>query len=91
MYLNETNHILSGLCPECSEKLNYRSKKREIKRLKKSDKKKKRNKQEEDPESENVGSPAAPEVLEEPSTSTENVVESNDESLWKKGIKIVYF
>lgn len=26
--------IFSGLCPPCSEKLNYRSKKREIKRLK---------------------------------------------------------
>lgn len=34
--------MIKGLCPECSEKLNYHSKKREVKRIKKKSKHKKR-------------------------------------------------
>lgn len=43
--MNIKYFLLSGLCPDCSRKLNYHSKKREIKKLKKLSKKslKKRN------------------------------------------------
>lgn len=80
--------FVPGLCPECSEKLNYKSKKREVKRLKKSHKKAKKNNRKESSdkeENEEEFSPQTPEP-EEPSTSTETAVatESN-ESLWRKG------
>ncbi|XP_013193558.1 protein FRA10AC1 homolog isoform X2 [Amyelois transitella] len=77
------------LCPECSDKLNYRSKKREIKRLKKSHKKRKRGKCSEQPdeEDEQSHSPHTPEPEqiseEEPSTS-KSVKDTSAESLWKK-------
>ncbi|XP_049872320.1 protein FRA10AC1 isoform X2 [Pectinophora gossypiella] len=79
------------LCPECSEKLNYRSKKREVKRLKKRHKKKKKNKEKDDSgEESGEESLEAAEIEMEPSTSTaaENTtVESVNESLWKKGVQ----
>ncbi|KAJ2951062.1 hypothetical protein O0L34_g5441 [Tuta absoluta] len=78
------------LCPECSEKLNYRSKKREVKRLKKQRKRKRRSKSQESDES-GGESPKTPEESPpdaEPSSSTTATVtaESIDESLWKKGV-----
>ncbi|CAG9133242.1 unnamed protein product [Plutella xylostella] len=83
------------LCPECSEKLNYKSKKREIKRIKKNRKNKKRSK---DKSSHDSEMPDETEDIEvEPSTSevehTANEVEGNNESneqsdsLWKKGVQ----
>ncbi|XP_032516613.2 protein FRA10AC1 homolog isoform X2 [Danaus plexippus] len=72
------------LCPECSAKLNYRSKKREVKRLKRRSKRKKnRNDSDEDSEDNDERAEIEPEVG-EPSTSQETEP-GNDESLWKKG------
>lgn len=82
-----------GLCPECSEKLNYKSKKREVKRLKKSEKKKKR--KERNIEEEEKGDDECLPVGEnqpEPGTSKETVDTGSDkdESLWKKGTIVIY-
>ncbi|CAH2241741.1 protein FRA10AC1 [Pararge aegeria] len=85
------------LCPECSEKLNYKSRKREVKRLKKSQKKKKRKGTDTDRElsesdhSETEASTVVPETeAKDPSTSnpaSDSTVEN--ESLWKKGVQEV--
>ncbi|XP_047524241.1 protein FRA10AC1 homolog isoform X2 [Pieris napi] len=72
------------LCPECSEKINYRSKKREIKRLKKSHKKKKRGK--ESVEEDDVPQIETEDISEEPSTSVP-AVNDDGNSLWKKGVQ----
>ncbi|GBP85404.1 Protein FRA10AC1 [Eumeta japonica] len=76
------------LCPDCSQKLNYKSKKREIKRLKKSQKKKKNKRCESDSETE-VFEPRTPEPQNTPTTSaamdSEKVDISDDSVLWKKG------
>ncbi|CAG4930019.1 unnamed protein product [Colias eurytheme] len=78
------------LCPECSAKLNYRSKKREIKRLKKNLKrKKKRNVEDDKSESEDENNEIVPEEtqVEEPSTSKTDETADSGNSLWKKGIQ----
>ncbi|XP_053604833.1 protein FRA10AC1 homolog isoform X2 [Plodia interpunctella] len=77
------------LCPECSKKLNYRSKKREIKRLKKGQKKRKRDKsRQKSDDEEGRFSPHTPEPEDlepEAETSTSKSVEdTNADSLWKK-------
>ncbi|XP_026748856.2 protein FRA10AC1 homolog isoform X2 [Galleria mellonella] len=77
------------LCPECSDKLNYKSQKREIKRLKKAHKKKKkskdRNKSDSDESGEEPHTPTV-EPSDEPSTSqdTKDATTSSEDSLWKK-------
>ncbi|KPJ19835.1 Protein FRA10AC1-like [Papilio machaon] len=80
------------LCPECSEKLNYKSKKREVKRLKKSQKKRKKKGKCND-ETDMISGDECTECLDnppEPSTSKEPVQpEEKDESLWKKGVQEV--
>ncbi|CAG9787784.1 unnamed protein product [Diatraea saccharalis] len=78
------------LCQKCSDKLNYRSKKREIKRLKKKGRSKKRSKDrdnnvEASPEFETPENNVI--MSEEPSTSSSsNMAAGTDEetSLWKK-------
>ncbi|XP_030025514.2 protein FRA10AC1 homolog [Manduca sexta] len=74
------------LCPECSNKLNYKSKKREVKRLKKNHKRKKE-KNKDGSDSEIEESPrTSPGASDEPCTSTaDETVTNADESLWKKG------
>ncbi|CAH2047143.1 unnamed protein product, partial [Iphiclides podalirius] len=80
------------LCLECSEKLNYKSKKREVKRLKKNLKKKKRI---ESSRGDDVNSgdecPPVEEIQPEPSTSRETADSewNKDESLWKKAVQEV--
>ncbi|XP_075975115.1 protein FRA10AC1 homolog isoform X2 [Anticarsia gemmatalis] len=76
------------LCPECSDKLNYKSKKREIKRLKKSQKKKKKSKKVTDEEDDEETATEPTESTVEPSTSAEIVPTENiaEESLWKKSV-----
>ncbi|XP_022115113.2 protein FRA10AC1 homolog isoform X3 [Pieris rapae] len=69
---------------QCSEKLNYRSKKREIKRLKKSHKKKKHVK--ESDEEEDVPQIETEEISEESSISAQ-AVNDDGNSLWKKGVQ----
>ncbi|KAL0880142.1 hypothetical protein ABMA27_002617 [Loxostege sticticalis] len=76
------------LCPECSDKLNYRSKKREVKRLKKKKKTKHKDKQvvENESEGESPRTPEGepPEEI-EPSTSQTVADEAQAaDSLWKK-------
>ncbi|XP_063622156.1 protein FRA10AC1 homolog isoform X3 [Cydia splendana] len=79
------------LCPECSDKLNYRSKKREVKRLKKSRKKKKKTKNKDsssEKESSDEEESSAPSETAEPAASTSAVeAGATDESLWKKGVQ----
>ncbi|CAK1555323.1 unnamed protein product [Leptosia nina] len=74
------------LCPDCSEKLNYKSKKREIKRIKKSHKKKKKQQRSDSEEEDEITVPqeASSEVLDEASTSGK-IKNEDDSSLWKKG------
>ncbi|XP_041979725.1 protein FRA10AC1 homolog isoform X2 [Aricia agestis] len=72
------------LCPECSAKLNYKSKKREVKRLKRSGKRKKKHREE--PVAEENDTEEAPQLDEEPTTSTQLASEENPDSLWKKGV-----
>jgi protein FRA10AC1 len=84
-------YFSKGLCPECSDKLNYRSKKREIKRLKKRGKSKKSKKDisSEDVSKDNDTNSATEDIQEEPSTSSSlnlTVNTETDESLWKKGL-----
>ncbi|XP_050679129.1 protein FRA10AC1 homolog isoform X2 [Leptidea sinapis] len=80
------------LCPECSMKLNYRSKKREIKRLKKGNKKKKKNSDEEGHDNdveteENLEAERIEENIIEPSTSSiqTELTDETDSNLWKQG------
>ncbi|XP_072932688.1 protein FRA10AC1 homolog [Epargyreus clarus] len=78
------------LCPECSDKLNYRSKKREVKRLKKSEKKKKKNKNKDHSEESDSNDVTETDRIpdEEPSTSSTVAMETVEEdSLWKKGVQ----
>lgn len=90
MYYFYRTYVLSaGLCPECSDKLNYRSKKREVKRLKKKKKTKHKDKQvvENESEGESPRTPEGepPEEI-EPSTSQTVADEGQAaDSLWKKG------
>lgn len=78
----------TGLCPDCSMKLNYKSKKREIKRLKKNKKVSKKSKRS---NSNDNDEPGTPELIDDiPTTSdvTQNEpTEKEDSSLWQKGIK----
>uniref|UniRef100_A0A2A4J5W9 Protein FRA10AC1 homolog n=1 Tax=Heliothis virescens TaxID=7102 RepID=A0A2A4J5W9_HELVI len=73
------------LCPGCSDLLNYRSKKREVKRLKKSHKKTRRARiPDKEGNGENGHNSGAPDDRVEPSTSAEAVTSETDEgSLWK--------
>ncbi|XP_021197221.2 protein FRA10AC1 homolog isoform X2 [Helicoverpa armigera] len=75
------------LCPGCSDLLNYRSKKREVKRLKKSHKKTKKAKiPEKDGNDENGQHSGTQDNLEEqPSTSAEAVASETDDGVWKTG------
>ncbi|XP_028033676.1 protein FRA10AC1 homolog isoform X2 [Bombyx mandarina] len=78
------------LCPDCSAKLNYKSKKREVKRLKKSQRKKKHKNESSGDESDCEGPKTPPlDVPAEPSTSKGQMQASEDieESLWKKGVQ----
>ncbi|CAH0719996.1 unnamed protein product, partial [Brenthis ino] len=78
------------LCPECSEKLNYKSKKREVKRLKKNQKKKKKGKENEKTDDEQNDAEIPEAASDEPSTSQQDVETiENEESLWKKGVQEV--
>ncbi|XP_026489826.2 protein FRA10AC1 homolog isoform X2 [Vanessa tameamea] len=81
------------LCPECSNKLNYKSKKREIKRIKKNQKKKRQrtDKYEDDSENEEDETGPSESVAEEPSTSAQTAeeIDNIEDSLWKKGIQEV--
>ncbi|CAK1585378.1 unnamed protein product [Parnassius mnemosyne] len=80
------------LCPDCSEKLNYKSKKREVKRLKKNQKKKKRkDKTSSDVVTSDEECQPDLENQPEPSTSQEALETEVDkaESLWKKGVQEV--
>lgn len=85
------------MCPECSDKLNYKSKKREVKRLKKAEKKRKKAKHKEKVKADDDSgdeSPRTPESAppEEPTTSQEAVeAEAADDSLWKKGESLSSF
>lgn len=76
------------MCPECSDKLNYKSKKREVKRLKKSQKKKKKKRTERESssekESEDEEAPSAPQEPDAIASTSAHPVET-EESLWKKG------
>ncbi|XP_073954961.1 protein FRA10AC1 homolog [Choristoneura fumiferana] len=77
------------LCPECSDKLNYKSKKREVKRLKKSQKKKKKRIEREsssEKESEDDEAPSALQELDAVASTSTHPEETN-ESLWKKGVQ----
>ncbi|XP_034829457.1 protein FRA10AC1 homolog [Maniola hyperantus] len=83
------------LCPECSEKLNYKSKKREVKRLKKSQKKKRKSRDKGPSDSDDTVNEESTEVVEsgtqEPSSSnpaTDSMID-REESLWKKGVQEV--
>lgn len=79
-----TRTFSTGLCPDCSCKLNYRSEKREVKRLKRQKKKRKDRSSPNESVEENIE--AEPESVEEPSTSTSTVeVPEKEESLWRKG------
>lgn len=62
--------ILAGLCPECSDKLNYHSKKREIKRIKKQTKANRRRKSRDQPTDES--STASPTLSTAPDDSRAN-------------------
>ncbi|XP_059057435.1 protein FRA10AC1 homolog isoform X2 [Achroia grisella] len=75
------------LCPECSVKLNYKSQKREIKRLKKAHKKRHKDKEKNKSYSEDSGEEENPSVTpsDEPSTSQDpKDTTSSSDSLWKK-------
>lgn len=89
MHWDLKNRAIPGLCPDCSAKLNYKSKKREVKRLKKSQRKKKHKNESSGDESDCEGPKTPPlDVPAEPSTSKGQMQASEDieESLWKKGI-----
>ncbi|RVE52396.1 hypothetical protein evm_003034 [Chilo suppressalis] len=80
------------LCPECSDKLNYRSKKREVKRLKKKRKSNKKSGDDEDVPYDEEPIDCEPhtpeeETTEQPSTSSScDLTEGTEEgaALWKK-------
>jgi protein FRA10AC1 len=85
------------LCQECSDKLNYHSKKREVKRLKKNKKEKKRSSKEKDEAGEETSgsSKESTELSNQedsesiPSTSNDTLIKSirnpvADESIWTK-------
>ncbi|KAJ0183272.1 hypothetical protein K1T71_001248 [Dendrolimus kikuchii] len=76
------------LCPDCSVKLNYKSKRREIKRLKKNRKSKKdRGKNVNNKKSEENSTEATETVNEASTSSGIQTTENNQESLWKKGVQ----
>lgn len=83
------------MCPACSDKLNYRSKKREVKRMKKRQKKRKSSKDRDNSdEGSNIEGGPLLETIPEPSTSAAAVIanaENVGDSLWKKGKFSTFF
>lgn len=86
--------LFSGLCPPCSEKLNFHSKKREVKRLKKKEKKEHRRSKSRETSSQEteVSENKSKETSQESPANPEREVHQNqpttshyhDDSIWSK-------
>lgn len=67
-----------GLCPDCSTKLNYRSKKREVKKLKKLAKKPKRRSKHRTSDDDSLSTPTRESSEAGPSGANDNLADSDD-------------